>query len=151
VRRSDRQMTEAQVRELLQRGEYGILSLVDSIGNPYGVPLNYVALDGNLYLHAATEGKKLQCIEQHPQVCFTVVGETEVLGDQFSTRYESVMAFGPAVLVETGPEKITALTALVQKYSADFIDKGRAYIESAQSKTVVIRITPTEQTGKKRA
>ena len=151
MRRVDRKLDEVQTMELLQRGEYGVLSLIDPAGMPYGVPLNYAVKDGNIYVHAATEGKKLQCAAANPRVCFTVVGRTEVLPDKFSTRYESVMVFGRAAMVEPSDEKDEALLALIRKYSADHLENGIAYINNAKGKTVVIRITPEEITGKKRA
>ena len=151
MRRSDRKLDEAQTMEILQRGEYGVLCLMDPAGLPYGVPLNYALLDGNVYVHAATEGKKLQCIANNPRICFTVVGQTEVLPDKFSTRYESVMVFGAASLLEPSTEKDEALLALIRKYSTAHIEAGIAYINNAKDKTAVIRIIPSEMTGKKRA
>ena len=151
MRRIDRKLDDAQTMELLQRGEYGVLALVDPDGAPYGVPMTYAVAGGDVYVHAAVEGKKLQCVANNPRVCFTVVGATEVLPDKFSTRYESVMVFGKASIVEPSEEKDAALLAIVQKYSADFKEKGISYINSDKHKTVVIRITPNEITGKKRA
>lgn len=151
MRRVDRKMDEAQTMELLERGEYGVLCLVDPSGAPYGVPLNYAVVCGNIYVHAAVEGKKLRCVVNNSKACFTVVGQTEVLADKFSTRYESAMVFGKASLIEPSPEKDEALLALIRKYSADHLGKGMAYINSDKGKTAVIRIEPVEITGKKRA
>jgi len=151
MRRIDRKMDEVQTMELLERGEYGVLCLIDPDGLPYGVPMNYALVNGNIYVHAAVEGKKLRCVEKNANACFTVVGDTEVLPDKFSTRYESVMVFGRASTVEPSEEKDAALLALVRKYSADFIEQGIAYINSSKIKTSMIRIVPKEITGKKRA
>jgi len=151
MRRIDRKLDDAQTMELLQRGEHGVLSMIDPQGNPYGVPLNYAVLNGNIYVHGALEGKKLQCVANKPNICFTVVGATEVLPGNFSTRYESVMVFGKASIIEASDEKDAALLELVKKYSADFMEKGIAYMNSDKNKTAVIRIVPLEVTGKKRA
>lgn len=151
MRRMDRKLEDAQTWALLERGEYGVLCLTDPTGAPYGVPLNYAVVDGNIYVHSAVEGKKLDSVAANPRACFTVVGQTEVLADKFSTRYESVMAFGRASLVAPSPEKDAALLALIRKYSADYLEKGIAYINSDKGKTAVIRIVPEELTGKKRA
>ncbi len=151
MRRIDRKLDEAQTMELLQRGEYGVLCLIDPEGSPYGVPLNYAVVNGNIYVHAALEGKKLQCVAYCPDVCFTVVGLTEVLPDKFSTRYESVIVTGSAAVIEPSEEKDEALLALIRKYSNNFMEKGMAYINSDKNKTVVIRIIPSAITGKKRA
>lgn len=150
MRRMDRKLEDALTMELLKKGEVGVMAVIDPQGRPYGVPLHYVVVNGNIYVHAALEGKKLQCIAGTPSVCFTVVGATEVLPEQFSTRYESVIVFGDAVIVEDEKEKRSALLEIVKKYSAGFMEKGMDYINRATDKTVVVRIIPVEITGKKR-
>ncbi len=151
MRRVDRKLEDSLTMELLQRGGFGVLSVIDPQGRPYGVPLNYVVMNGDIYMHAAVEGKKLQCIAGNPSVCFTVVGAVEVLPAQFSTRYESVIIFGEAAVVGDEQEKRSVLLEFVRKFSAGFIEKGIAYINSDCNKTAVIRISPREITGKKRA
>jgi nitroimidazol reductase NimA-like FMN-containing flavoprotein (pyridoxamine 5'-phosphate oxidase superfamily) len=46
LRRKDRGMTEAEARDLLERGEYGVLSTRGPDGAPYGIPLNYCVIGG---------------------------------------------------------------------------------------------------------
>ena len=150
MRRVDRQMTEAEAKELLERGEFGILATVDSTGQPYGVPLNYVYFNDAVYFHCALIGKKLNDITANPQVCFTVVGNTQVLPDKFATNYESVMVFGPAAIVDAA-EKEFALEAIIQRYSADFLEAGHAYIEKFRASTQVVKISIEHISGKRRA
>lgn len=150
MRRVDRQMTEAEAKELLERGEFGVLATVDSTGQPYGVPLNYVYFNNAVYFHCALIGKKLTDIAANPQVCFTVVGNTQVLPDKFATNYESVMVFGAAAIVEAA-EKEAALEAIIQKYSAAFIEAGHAYIEKFRAATHVVKISTAHISGKRRA
>ena len=150
MRRVDRQMTEAEAKELLERGEFGILATVDSTGQPYGVPLNYVYFNDAVYFHCALIGKKLNDIAANPQVCFTVVGNTQVLPDKFATNYESVMVFGAAAIVEES-DRNAMFEALIQKYSAAFIEAGHAYIEKFQAATQVVKISVAHITGKRRA
>jgi nitroimidazol reductase NimA-like FMN-containing flavoprotein (pyridoxamine 5'-phosphate oxidase superfamily) len=150
MRRVDRQMVESEAKELLGRGEYGILAMIDEEGCPYGVPLNYVYNNDAVYVHCALQGKKLSAITANPQVCFTVVGSTQVLPDKFATNYESVMVFGPAVIVGAA-EKEVALQAIVQRYSAEFLEAGHAYIEKFRAATQVVKINVELITGKRRA
>jgi uncharacterized protein len=149
MRRSDRLMTNAEALELLERGEYGILCTADSEGQPFGTPLSYVWTGNNIYFHAATAGAKLDNIKANPKVCFTVVGATEVLPGDFSTNYESVMAFGTATLAE-GEEKAMALGEIVKKYSPEFTQEGDAYILANIDKCIVARIEVSEFSGKHR-
>lgn len=55
MRRSNRQMSDTDAKEVLHNGEYGVLSTIDSDGCPYGVPLNF-AFDGErIYFHCAKD------------------------------------------------------------------------------------------------
>jgi len=111
--------------------------------------LSYVWTGNNIYFHAATLGVKLDNIKANPRVCFTVVGATEVLPGDFSTNYESVMAFGTAALAE-GEEKAMALGEIVKKYSPDFTQEGDAYILANIDNCIVVKIAVAEFSGKHR-
>jgi nitroimidazol reductase NimA-like FMN-containing flavoprotein (pyridoxamine 5'-phosphate oxidase superfamily) len=149
IRRADRALTQEQALEILQNGEYGILSTVSSDGQPYGVPVSYCCVGIRLFFHCAVEGHKLENLAANPRVSFCVVGRTEVLPGQFATRYESAIVFGTAVEL-TGDEKLLALTELLKKYSPDFLEKGQRYIESDAGKTRVYQIEIETVTGKAR-
>jgi nitroimidazol reductase NimA-like FMN-containing flavoprotein (pyridoxamine 5'-phosphate oxidase superfamily) len=46
MNRPERRMNDASARELLKKSTYGVLSLTDANGVPYGVPLNYFYAGG---------------------------------------------------------------------------------------------------------
>lgn len=147
MRRSDKAITDKEALDLLTNGEYGILSTVGENGYAYGVPLSYSFVDGNIYFHAANEGLKIDNLLFNSKVCFTIVGNTKLLPEQFSTNYESVIAFGKASIIE-GEEKIQGLKFLIEKYSPEFVESGLEYINRAQSATKVIKIEVEKITGK---
>ncbi len=149
LHRTDRAMTETEARELLERGEYGVLSTCGPDGQPYCVPLSYCVLDNALYIHCALEGHKLANIANNNLVSFCVVGATELLPSQFATRYESVIVSGQTEEVFAG-EKQRALEGLVTKYSPGFRDEGTRYIAGMDDKTRVFKITIDTISGKAR-
>ena len=53
MRRQDRLLSQEETVQILERGEYGVLSMYDTSGYPYGVPVNCVYEDGKLYIHCA--------------------------------------------------------------------------------------------------
>lgn len=147
VRRQDRLMGEEQARELLHRAEYGFLALATEEGG-YGVPINY-AIDGStIYLHCALEGRKLRAIEHDARVSFCVVGRVEVVPEEFSTQYESVIVAGRARIVESETEKRTALRLIVEKYAAEHMEQGMQAIERSVSRTAIIAIEASRFSGK---
>ncbi len=122
---------------------------MSSDGQPYGVPVNYAFSRGLIYFHCATKGHKLDNLSGNNKVSFCVVGETQVLPDQFATKYESAIVFGQALEIFED-EKRQALLELVKKYSPEFIEKGQRYIESDERKARVYKIAIEALTGKSR-
>ena len=151
MRRKDRALTPAETTAILKGGIYGVLSLngrnVDE--HAYGIPVGYVYEGNCLYIHCATSGEKLDRLRSNNKVSFCVVGPSRVLSEKFAMEYASVIAFGQVREVEAG-EKLQALRAFLDKYSADFIAPGNVYIENAQAKTSVLRIDIEHMTGKAR-
>jgi len=149
MRRSDRQLGEAEARDILERGAYGVLSTVSRDGVPYGVPLSYCVLEGAVYLHCAREGRKLDHLARDPRVSFCVVGVTRVLPEEFGTLYESCVVEGVAHEA-IGAEKQAALEGLLAKYSPDHVDEGLRYIDALRRETRVFRIDVASLSGKAR-
>lgn len=149
IRRKDRKVEPSEAIDILKKCEYGILSTVDENGYSYGVPLSYVYANDSIYFHSAVEGHKLENIKNNDKVSFCVVGQTDVLPDKFSTKYESVIIFGRAKEVFED-EKKEALLELIKKYSVDYMEKGKAYIENASLRTKVIKVSIDHISGKAR-
>ncbi|MBI5695583.1 MAG: pyridoxamine 5'-phosphate oxidase family protein [Nitrospirae bacterium] len=149
MRRADREISHEEAERLLAGGEYGVLSTVDKDGQPYGVPLNYVYRDGCIYFHSAPAGHKLDNIADNAKVSFCVIGATELLPAKFSTRYESVIAFGVASDA-TDAERDDALLWLVEKYSPGYIAEGKKYIGSSGKDTRVVKVEIGNISGKAR-
>lgn len=149
MRRKDRELENDERIEILKSNAYGVLSTINPNGYPYGVPISYIYINDSIYFHCALEGHKLDNIKDNDKVSFCVVGQTCVLPDKFSTNYESVIIFGRASEV-FDDEKYTVLLEVLNKYSPDYIEKGKVFIENAGLKTTVIRIHIDHITGKAR-
>lgn len=152
MRRSERELSPHEAKEILAEGSYGILSTCGTDGEPYGVPLSYACLNGEICFHCAPDsGHKLANIAENPRVCFTVIkpGSVHTLPEQFSTLYRSAIAFGQARELH-GDAKRAALAALVEKYSPAFRQEGEAYIARAFDKVAVYAIRIERLTGKGR-
>lgn len=148
MRRRNKQLPDDEALRVLSEGDYGVLSVIDESGYPYGVPLNYAYHDGKIYIHCAlNEGQKVKDMRAEDRVCFSVTTRSVVLAEKFSTDFESVIVFGRAAEV-FGEEKNAALLALIEKYSAEFMEKGRAYIARAADKTGVYAVTIEHITAK---
>jgi nitroimidazol reductase NimA-like FMN-containing flavoprotein (pyridoxamine 5'-phosphate oxidase superfamily) len=149
MRRKNRELETEEAIEILKKCEYGILSTVGENEYPYGVPVSYIYYNDAIYFHSAIEGNKLDNILNNNKVSFCVVGDTEVLPQIFSTNYESVIIFGKATEVFED-EKISALIEILNKYSKEYLEKGKEYISNANAKVKVIKISIDHISGKAR-
>jgi hypothetical protein len=149
MRRRDRVIDEESALELLEQGQYGVLSTVGPQGVPYGVPISYVLHGDLIVFHSALEGRKLENIATSPRASFCVVGETEVLPGLFSTRYQSTIAEG-VVRELLDDEKLEGLRWLADKFSPEFKEKAATYIASLFDRTRVFALQIESVSGKRR-
>jgi nitroimidazol reductase NimA-like FMN-containing flavoprotein (pyridoxamine 5'-phosphate oxidase superfamily) len=149
MRKKDRQTTSIEVEQILKDGDYGVLSMQGTNGYPYSVPLNYVYKNNFIYFHCAKDGYKINCIENCNNVCFCVVGKSEIISEKFTTDFSSVIVFGKVTEV-ISEEKIQSLKALIDKYSNDHKPEGYKYIEKALDAVKVLKINIENIQGKSR-
>jgi len=149
LRRQDRKLSDSEALDILQKGEFGILSMCTPKNEGYGIPLNYVLVNNVIYFHCATEGSKLDYLKKNNNVSFCVVGKTEVMPSKFGTLYESAIAFGQIFDVDD-KEKRDALMKIIEKYSSSYIQEGIEYIEKLYAKVSIIKFTIESVTGKAR-
>jgi uncharacterized protein len=149
IRRQDRLLDEAKSVLLLKQGEYGVLSMIAEGSEAYGIPLNFV-WDNNssVYLHCATEGRKLQCLEVSNKVSFCVVGKTNIVSNKFSTEYESIILNCLAYTKLPVVERMKALELILDKYSPADKEIGMKYAEKSFDRTEIIRLDIQEWSGK---
>jgi len=148
MRRDEKQLSEKKAYDILKTNEYGILSTVGENGYPYGVPVNYIILNKKIYLHCAKEGHKLDNIRYSNKVSFSVVNKYELVPNNFTSKYESVIVFGTANFVDKEIKR-EALKGFIDKFSPDFKQEGYKYVDKALDKTEIIEITIEDIKGKK--
>ena len=116
MRRRRQQLGEAETIGILARGSYGVLALAGDEGYPYALPISYVYSEGKLYFHGAKKGHKLDAIARCPKASFCVVERDEIVPEEYTTYFRSVIAFGNITLLE-GEEKRAAVEKLAEKYA----------------------------------
>lgn len=151
VRRRDRLLTEPEALCLLRRGEYACLSMTDTDGTPYGVPVSYVwdeQAGDVVYVHCAPEGQKLRALSRNNAVALCVVGRTQLLPERLTTAYESLIGRGHARLVSDEAERWHAVELILQKYAPGQGDKVRRMARSSMPRTAILRIDLFTLSGK---
>lgn len=148
MRKKEREITDKSVlEELLMRARVCRLGLYDGQW-PYVVPVNIGYADGQIFIHSSPKGRKMDILRRHPQVCFEVDTDVEVVAGErpcdYTTKYKSVIGFGLAVLVTDEAEKIEALRLIMRRHGGP-VDNFRSEVLPV---TTVIRIDITSMTGK---
>jgi nitroimidazol reductase NimA-like FMN-containing flavoprotein (pyridoxamine 5'-phosphate oxidase superfamily) len=115
---------------------------------PYVVPLCFGYRDNTLFFHGSIKSGKYALLRKHPKVCF----EFDILAEPLSApdpcdwdmRYQSVIGFGEASMVEGMDEKRQALEIIAAQY-----DKGsRTFPDSKVRATAVFKVAIASMTGK---
>ncbi|MFI3264591.1 MAG: pyridoxamine 5'-phosphate oxidase family protein [Rikenellaceae bacterium] len=156
MRRQDRALDEKTASEILSKGDYGVLSMVERIEIEedakicgYGIPLNY-AWDGAqyIYFHSALHGRKLECIDAESNVSFCVVGSSKVVSSEFTTNFQSVITRGVITRNLEVEERLKALNLILDKYSPEHKKEGLKCIEDYFKTTEILRVEISSISGK---
>lgn len=148
MRRTKQQLSREDCEAILAQEKRGVLSLAGDGGYPYGVPLNFVYLDGKLYFHSAVEGHKLDAIASCDKACFTVWNQGYQNEGEWWYHVSSVICFGRARLVEDAALKRESLMALAGKYFPPGHSDVPAEIERDWKRVAVIELEIEHMTGK---
>ena len=153
VRRTDRVMTNDKSLEALASGFCGRLATVGADGSPYCVPLLYVWMDSEIFVHnTAVKGHLRTNIDHETRVCFEVDEPGEVFDyGRFecdsSVAYRSVILFGCIRVVEDRAAKQRFCEALIAKYGKPDSGRPKSFFPRLDQITVYA-ITVERMTGK---
>lgn len=117
MRRFKQELPFEETREILRRGRECVVALAGDDDYPYAVPINYVYDGEHIYIHSASAGHKIDALRRNPKVSLCVIDKDDVVPEEFTTYFRSVIVFGKAWFVEDEAKKIEALRKLSEKYS----------------------------------
>jgi uncharacterized protein len=156
IRRADRAMSKERALETLAQGYSGHLATVSEDGFPYCIPLLYLWMSGELYVHTASARGHLRAnIDKERRVCF-VVDEQEGVFDygrfecDSGLAYRSVCLFGRIRIVEDGDVKQGFCEALMAKYGKPETQRPKGFFPRIDAITVYA-IAVERMTGKEMA
>ena len=155
MRRAAQELDHEACLEMIQRATSGVLSVIGDEGYPYGVPLSFVYVDGKagsggtFYFHCAKTGHKIDALRACDKACFTIIDRDDVVADEFTTYFKSVIAFGHVRILETREEIMPAIRMLADRYSPDESDeKKSAEIDREFAGLAMLELTVEHMTGK---
>lgn len=149
MRRHDKEIKDAIIIDhILSTSRICRLGMVDG-DEAYIVPVNFAHDNGNIYIHSAPNGRKMEILRRKGNVSFEIELEDDVIKDdvpcEWSARYRSVMGKG-TILIETEPEmKIAGLNLIMKKHGAT---GNLEYDPSSLSRMVLLVLKIESVTGK---
>ncbi len=148
MRRNTQQLSNEECIAILQQGTAGVLALAGDDGYPYAVPMSYAWQDGTLWFHGALTGHKIDAIQRCPKASFCVIDRDEVLPEQLTTVYRSVIVFGRATVLDDERQIARGARILGEKYLPGGAQRVESEIAQSMPKLNVIRFDVEHMTGK---
>jgi nitroimidazol reductase NimA-like FMN-containing flavoprotein (pyridoxamine 5'-phosphate oxidase superfamily) len=118
------------------------LSLVDTDGKPYAVPMNFGYRDRVFYFHSSPTGKKIEALRNNPRVSISLSmdhelrWQSEKVACSYSMKYRSVLATGSVSFIEDHENKVDALNIIMKQYS----DREFSYNDPAVRDVCVFKV-----------
>lgn len=143
-------LDEASVKEILEKGTSGVLALQGDDGYPYAVPMSYF-YDGKdkIYFHGAKKGYKMDMVKQCDKASFCVIGKDQIVPEEYTSYFKSVIAFGRVKIMEDQKEIRAMIEKLADKYYPEGTEEERnAMIDSEWNILGMIEFTIEHISGK---
>ena len=149
MRRKEREVTDYnKMIEILKSCDCCRIGLVDDKG-AYIVPMNFGYEDNNgkitLYFHGATEGKKIDLINNQPEISFETDTKHELVTSDtacgHSYLYQSIMGSGQVYIVVDSDYNFYGLYLIMHHYTGK---SDYEFNENVLERTVVIKLAVTE-------
>ena len=151
MRRKAQALSPEESIQILTEGSSGVLALAAQPQEeyPYAVPLSYVYGDGKIWFHCASSGHKLELIRQNPRASFCVIGKDQIMPEEYTTYYRSVIAFGNIRILEDEQEMLRAIERLMVKYAPEDDGANRSsIIQQSLGRLCMLEMTVEHLTGK---
>ncbi len=88
MRKANQEITDAFVLEdILSKGQIIRVAMCDG-GKPYLLPFNYGYRKGIIYIHSATEGRKIDVLRKNPGVSFEVEERVRIIPGKKPCNWE---------------------------------------------------------------
>jgi nitroimidazol reductase NimA-like FMN-containing flavoprotein (pyridoxamine 5'-phosphate oxidase superfamily) len=139
----------AELETILKGAVICRLAMMDG-SRPYLLPFNYGYRDGAIYIHAASEGKKIDVLRKHPEVCFEVEDEVGIIkadrACKWSTRYRSVLGYGRVEIIEDKAGKQEGLEVIMAQHGGGHLVE---FEPGNMKQMLILKVDIQSMSGKK--
>ena len=120
MRRFDKLITDSQIIDKILN-ESSICRIGFSVdGEAHIVPVNFGYYDNKLFIHSATDGRKIDFIIKNNRVCFEMELDHEIITGKvacdWTTKYRSIIGYGDISIIDDSSQKKAGLDIIMSKY-----------------------------------
>ena len=134
------ELNKTDAEKLIEKCNFGHLACVLKKGEPYLVPINYLFLEGNIYVHTLP-GKKLNALRANGKICLQV---DEIQND---CRWQSAIAFGEFEEINEPQQRLKILQKFSEKFERLTPVEAMSEENWKDSPIVIFRINIRKITG----
>lgn len=112
-----------ELEEIINKCDLCHVAMVDKDNMPYVLPFNFGYGNGEIYLHSAQQGKKIDILKNNNNVCvafstdYNLRYQSEDVACSYSWKYRSVLAYGKVEFITDFNKKVDALNTFMRNYS----------------------------------
>ncbi|MCP4551673.1 MAG: pyridoxamine 5'-phosphate oxidase family protein [Bacteroidetes bacterium] len=112
-----------ELEEIINKCDLCHVAMIDPNNMPYILPFNFGYAIGEIYLHSAQEGKKIDILKNNNNVCvafstdYDLRYQNEDVACSYSWKYRSVLAYGKVEFITDLDKKVDALNTIMKNYS----------------------------------
>lgn len=149
MRRNKQLLSDEESIEILKSATSGVLALLGDDEYPYAVPISYVYDDSKIYFHGAKTGHKIDAIKRCDKASFCVIDQDEIMPEEYTTYFKSVIVFGKVRILENEKEISAAIEKLAIKYHPKDSEENRSEVIAREWKPLcMIEFSIEHMTGK---
>ncbi len=153
MRRKDREITnQEEIKQIIKQALFCNVAMCRE-NNPYLVPMNF-GFDGKyIYLHSASEGRKIDILKENPSVCINFVQNIQFIQSlkvcQSSMQYNSVLIFGQVEFIQEEKEKRKALNFIIRQYHRNINEEQLEFSKHILDKLTILKVKISKMSGKR--
>lgn len=125
MRRKRQLLSKQESIDVLANGTVGVLALLGDDDYPYAVPISYAYDDSKIYFHGAKAGHKIDAIKKCSKASFCVIDQDNIVPEEYTTYFRSVIAFGKVHILDDEKEIKEAIEKLAMKYYPEDNENNR--------------------------
>lgn len=116
---------QEEIENIINKCGYCMVGLIDTEGMPYVIPMNFVYHNHIIYLHSGPKGKKIDSLQQNPNVCITFCEGEELvymnkeIACSYSMKSRSVICRGKVEPIEDLESKRKAFDIFMKHYTTN--------------------------------